>query len=200
MFSQNDEERLVLDFFGSFRGRFLDVGAYDGKTFSNTRALALAGWGGVAVEASACAARKLEALYADRSDVLALHAALTEVDNGNHVELWETPDALSTTETAHREKWGAYTRFERILVPSISVPALVGKLGEPYHFVSVDTEGTSVPLAIVLLRHLEARWPGFVALACVEHDGRFDELRAAFEPLRFRELARNGENLLFGRR
>ena len=52
MFSQRDEEQVILDHFGDRVGTFLDVGAYDGITFSNTHALALKGWSGVCVEAS----------------------------------------------------------------------------------------------------------------------------------------------------
>lgn len=50
MYSQNDEEKVIVDFFGSKIGRFLDIGAYDGVTLSNTRKLLELGWSGVMVE------------------------------------------------------------------------------------------------------------------------------------------------------
>lgn len=51
MYSQNDEERFILEFF-KFQptGRFLDVGAFDGISISNTRRLLELGWSGVLVE------------------------------------------------------------------------------------------------------------------------------------------------------
>lgn len=58
-FSQNREQRIILDFFGAHRGTFLDIGANDGVTLSNTRALALLGWSGILVEPAPMAYRKL---------------------------------------------------------------------------------------------------------------------------------------------
>jgi hypothetical protein len=37
MYSQNNEEQLILDYFGPvFKGTCLDLGANDGETLSNT--------------------------------------------------------------------------------------------------------------------------------------------------------------------
>jgi hypothetical protein len=33
MYSQNDEERFIVDFFAGRTGRFLDIGAFDGVRF-----------------------------------------------------------------------------------------------------------------------------------------------------------------------
>ncbi len=49
-FSQNNEQEIILDYFGDFKGRFLDIGAYNGVDLSNTRALLELGWTGVMVE------------------------------------------------------------------------------------------------------------------------------------------------------
>lgn len=50
MYSQHNEEEVILDFFGNAKGKFLDVGAHDGETHSNTLALAERGWAGVLME------------------------------------------------------------------------------------------------------------------------------------------------------
>ncbi len=50
MYSQNDEERVILELVGDGKGRFLDIGAFDGVMFSNTRALVERGWCGICVE------------------------------------------------------------------------------------------------------------------------------------------------------
>lgn len=49
-YSQNDEERVLVELFNGFTGKFLDVGAYDGVEMSNTRKLLELGWSGVLVE------------------------------------------------------------------------------------------------------------------------------------------------------
>lgn len=49
-YSQNNEQEIILNYFGDFKGRFLDIGAYNGVDISNTRALLELGWSGVLVE------------------------------------------------------------------------------------------------------------------------------------------------------
>ena len=47
MYSQNNEEEIIVAEFermGVTTGRFLEIGAYDGKGFSNTFRLAQLGW------------------------------------------------------------------------------------------------------------------------------------------------------------
>ncbi len=51
MYSQNDEEEFLIKHFAGKKGRFLDIGAFDGMTMSNTRRLLELGWSGVMVEA-----------------------------------------------------------------------------------------------------------------------------------------------------
>lgn len=50
MNSQYNEEEIILKFFGNFKGKFLDIGAFDGITGSNTRTLAESGWSGTLIE------------------------------------------------------------------------------------------------------------------------------------------------------
>jgi len=52
MYSQNNEEQIILNYLGDSTGHFLDIGAFDGITFSNTYELVKRGWTGVMVEAS----------------------------------------------------------------------------------------------------------------------------------------------------
>lgn len=49
-YSQNDEQDFILRYFGGSKGRLLEVGAFDGIQFSNTRALLESGWSGVLIE------------------------------------------------------------------------------------------------------------------------------------------------------
>ena len=70
-FSQGGEQPAILAALkGIKQGRVLDVGAADGSTFSNSRALIEQGWGGVLIEPEAAAFLKLHDLYQDRDDVL----------------------------------------------------------------------------------------------------------------------------------
>ena len=44
MYSQNNEEQVILDYFGNKIGNLLDIGANDGITLSNSRKLIELGW------------------------------------------------------------------------------------------------------------------------------------------------------------
>lgn len=59
MFSQFQEEEIIIRFFGDRIGCFLDIGAWDGISLSNTRALAISGWSGLLVEPDPNAFSKL---------------------------------------------------------------------------------------------------------------------------------------------
>ena len=39
MYSQNQEEEVIVSYFGNKIGNLIDIGAYDGITFSNSRKL-----------------------------------------------------------------------------------------------------------------------------------------------------------------
>jgi len=52
IYSQNLEQNYILEYFKDRRGTFIDIGANDGLTLSNTRALVELGWRGVFVEPS----------------------------------------------------------------------------------------------------------------------------------------------------
>ena len=67
MYSQNSEENIILNFFkGQRNGTFLDIGANDGRTFSNSLALAEKGWVGSCIEASPKALVRLRAEHYGR--------------------------------------------------------------------------------------------------------------------------------------
>ena len=62
-YSQNNEQEIILNLFKGRTGTFLDIGANDGITLSNTYALSLQGWKGLLVEASPKAYERLVKTY-----------------------------------------------------------------------------------------------------------------------------------------
>ena len=77
-FSQNEEEKYILEYFGDFVGSFLDIGSNDGITFSNTRQLALNGWTGVCIDANREASERCEKLYKGHSGIYVYHWAIAQ--------------------------------------------------------------------------------------------------------------------------
>src|SRR5271157_1849364 len=106
MYSQNREEEFIVDLLdaGKRTGHFLDIGAYDGKTFSNTLRLVELGWSGVCVEPSPTVFPALLKLHAGNERITLVNAAVTAA-NG-FIDFWDAGgDAISTTDQAHRAKW-----------------------------------------------------------------------------------------------
>jgi FkbM family methyltransferase len=76
-YSQWGEQKIIHNFFkDTKRGRFLDLGAFDGITGSNTYGLWMKGWSGVCVEASELNFRKLRATYKATRRIQCVNAAV----------------------------------------------------------------------------------------------------------------------------
>lgn len=185
-FSQRREEEHLLDYFGDSDGTFLDCGAYDGKTFSNIRALAERGWKGVCVEPSSHA---FAAMLKDPPPKAKLvHAALGPTTG--LCSFMESMDAVSSTDRAHVRKWKEHATFTPVFTVSVSVPDFLREFSGPYRFVNIDTEGTSMWLFRELQEHFDRLETEVV---CVEHDG------AAVHLPGWRDIYRSAENVILAR-
>lgn len=195
-YSQNDEQDHVLKFFeGKPAGRWLDLGAYDGRAFSNTLALAELGWGGVCVEPSPGPFLGLLKLHGQRSDIQIVQAAISEKDE------WLTfhdsgGDAISTLSIAHRVKWetGFKTPFTPFQLRAVTMAQLLAKFSTDFAFINLDVEGTNLQL----FKQLPFDAPA-LKLICVEHDYHHDEMGNIAAAYGFKTLTLNGENLLLCR-
>lgn len=201
------EDEAVAEYFGDFVGRFLEIGAVDGKILSNCYLLAQKGWGGVCVEGSH---RWVDAWFKNYAGMLdrvqLVNEALTvgKPRWGTFYDCYEDDTASTVSEhlvslgmsRANNNKIGKYL---------ITVHELLAQYPGPYHFVSIDIDGMSRPLMYDL-------GPSLLALGtraiCVEYlhppnspsgvkeDG---EIRGYLESLGFRHLLTNQENVLMVR-
>lgn len=80
MYSQNNEELYITNYFTGRKGVFADFGANQGTLLSNTYALALHGWSGIAVEPSPDAFKGLRETYKGNVLVELFNCAVGEVD------------------------------------------------------------------------------------------------------------------------
>jgi FkbM family methyltransferase len=188
-YSQNNEQDIILKFFGGATGRFLDLGAYDGVTFSNTYALALKGWSGVAVEGSPNVFVKLQQNVKGLPIELC-QAVVTHGEEG--LVTWhDNVEATATFVEANRAKWAAKTPFTAMTLMTCKVERLVKLYGGQFDFVNIDVEGGSVDL----FKRLVKLMPD-VKLWCVEHDNRVAEVQEALPGAKV--LLHNGENIILG--
>jgi len=194
VYSQNNEEQIILDLFKDEIGTFLDIGACDGKLCSNTLALVERGWSGVLVEPSPGTFHALYKRHGQNPKLQLVNAAI-----GTHSHLaqfwdsWETAPGYGTTEPLNRDRWtGLVGEWQRFIIPLFPfAELLLNYRHQPFDFVSIDTEGTSFQLLQILLAsHQKPR------VICIEHDGCLQNCIKAAVPHGYREVTWNAENLI----
>ena len=188
-YSQNEEESIILQYFDS-PGRLLDIGAYDGRTFSNSLALLERGWHGVLVEASP---RVFTHLMTNTAHVsVDLVNACIVPDELDLVTFYDNMGAVATMNDANHERWKERAEFIPITVMTTNVSRLLKRFGTSYDMVNIDVEGGSVDLFEALLPRMPE-----VRMWIVEHDGMMDRCKQLMEGW---EVAySNGENIIFTR-
>jgi FkbM family methyltransferase len=169
LYSQSDEEEVILRLLGDTPGVLLDVGAWDGMTFSNSLALIEKGWQAVMVEPSCYAFKMLLERHGENPRINLVNA-LVGLENGL-VPFWNSRgDGVSTTEAAHREAWAQAVPFNGpAWLPQVTFADLFHKFPilADAQFVSIDTEGTAERLFSDLI-HCGLFTPRVI---CVEYTG-----------------------------
>lgn len=151
MFSQNKEEEVVINYFKSYKGTFLDCGSNDGITLSNTHALALKGWQGVCIEPSPKAFQSLQDLYLQNDKIHCINVAVSNYlgkadfyDSGTHLNKGDLA-LLSSLDKEEIKRWGKTTTFDKIQVDVVDFKTLLNL--SPYKtfdFISLDIEGAEI--------------------------------------------------------
>lgn len=145
MYSQGNEEQIILDYFKDFKGKLLDIGANDGKTFSNSLALIELGWSATLVEPSVTAFEKLKELHKDNELVYLENIAigkengfLTLYESGHHLKNKSDVALLSSLNESETIKWkkvGVDFKEYKVDVCCYS------EIEDNYDFITIDAEG-----------------------------------------------------------
>jgi FkbM family methyltransferase len=169
VFSQHDEQLHILKHAGS-SGRLLDIGAFDGKTFSNSLALIENGWGGVLVEPSIGPFKALLALHGGNGRISLVHSAISR--KSEFCKFWGTNDGVSTLSEAHHDKWREATEFaEPYYLRTVTLVELLDYFPGHFDFLNIDTEGSSAELMVEWFTTVVALKRMLPKVICVEHDG-----------------------------
>lgn len=196
MFSQSDEERVILDYFGAYRGTFLDLGCNDGKTLSNTYALSLLGWSGVLVDASPRAFERIE----KRDGLYAFNLALGKEDgtivlseSGSHLS--DDDIALvSTINPSEKTRFERTTEFTNVEVGCMKWESFINYCPiKTFDFISMDIEGSEMDvLPFMDLSKTQ--------LICIEWNSK-QTLKNEYERYLsgFKLIHTTPENLIYGR-
>lgn len=153
MHSQNKEEQVILNYFGSTTGTFIDIGANDGITFSNTRALAERGWQGILVEPSPRAYLKLKNLYTGHKGFYLYPYAIS--DHNGKAMLQEsgtlcTPNDIGLVSTFHsheKERFQSVVEYKPVEVETFRWKTFLNRLKfKTFDMISIDVEGDEMSI------------------------------------------------------
>jgi FkbM family methyltransferase len=189
-YSQHGEQALILQFFeGQPPGRFLDLGAYDGLTDSNTRALSDRGWHGVCVEACPATFVRLVENHRDNPKIECVNAAV--MPRPGLVRLHDCMSPCTTARVDHHVHEHVRRQY---WVTGITIPKLRESLNfhGAWDFVSLDIEGVDLDVLIAagdwLLRGTQLVCVEDTIPGCPFDDRYYDELRAVLARLGFTRL------------
>jgi len=198
-YSQKDEEQVIVQLAERQRlmpGRFLDIGAYDGKTFSNTLRLVELGWSGVCVEPSPSVFVGLMKCHAEHPGITLVNAAV-DVESG-WAEFYDSGgDAVSTSDPCHAVKWtqNAGVKFTKFHLFTLSIAELFLRFGTDFDFINIDVEGNNWKLFCAMPWNMLTR----TRIVCVEYDAQADQMMKLMAEHSFAVAHRTSENLIFSK-
>lgn len=198
MYSQNNEDEIIAGLVGERKnGSFLDIGAYNGKTFSNTlRLVTDLKWGGVCVEPAPGPFKDLLELHGKNPAIKLINVAVSAT--GGWAEFWDSNgDAVSTLDPAHQKKWkaGYNVDFRPYRLFAVSVENLLSETGTDFDLVNLDVEGLNWQLFCALPERLLLR----ASVVCIEHDNRIADITQRLARYGYAQRASNGENIILSR-
>ena len=201
MYSQNNEEQIVTRYFGNTGGTFLDIGANDGITLSNTFALSNIGWAGTLVEASPKAFARLQECYQHMKGYELIHTAVGAHngkvildESGEHLGKGDVA-LLSTIKPTEKDRWLDHV-FNQVTVPCVNFAGMMCLTKhKKFDFISMDIEG----MELDVLPQMDLQKMGCKML-CVEFNGqRQDEYDDIVLPQGYKLIHKNAENLIYAK-
>lgn len=149
-YAQNGEDIILARFFSDVpHGFFVEAGAYDGVTYSNTYLLEKRGWDGMCIEPNP---RSYERCCMNRT-ATCLQAALVEYKSQRTTTLLVPEmEILATLSTEHDAEIGIihknvnaeFNGYKRISVPALTLDSILRRFNAvDIDLLSVDTEWTN---------------------------------------------------------
>lgn len=210
-FSQYGEDVPILNYIYSnnlTKGKLLEIGAFDGIGFSNTRALLLdnPGWKATFIEPSSFCFVKLFEIYKmepSRFDLLNLAVVPeNQLNNSPILEFHDNPMSAVSSSIANLtmvygrdlNSNGEVVNPRKIYVGKVGMKEILEKFG-PFDFINIDVEGYSAELA---LQEWFSPLTYGCKLLCIETDGQTSQLDNKFISYGYEKLLDNGTNVVYG--
>ena len=206
---QNQEDRIVYEYFNGFMGSLLSIGENTGTVISNCRALIENDWGGILVEPSPKAFRSLFHRYYNHSKVWCFNAAISDYtgkatfyESGEHLGVGDVA-LLSTLDKNELKRWeGTNNKFEETEVLVWDFNELQKKVtntgrSNKYQFINVDAEGLDLKILYQMdLKELDCQ------CLCIEHNGNpevFHRIECHAIDFGLKQIAVNPENVIYAK-
>lgn len=180
-YSQHKEQQVILDYFKGFFGTLLDIGANDGKTFSNSRALLEKGWYGVLVEPCEKTFKQLVKNCEPFSQQVLLHN-VGIADYCGDATFYESGSLCSPKDHAlvssmkvhETDRWRRKSKpsdpiveFTKTTIPVIDFATLLkNSQCDTIDFITIDVEGMEVEI----LRQIDIKALN-CKMICIEYNG-----------------------------
>jgi len=204
-YSTEGEDDALLAYFkskGIERGRFLDIGAANGITLSNTHLLALAGWTGVCIDANAQELFNLNNLYWDNPNIEIVQGCISE--SRGLKEFWNAKEANTSTSSRRMQERGrSRVGARQCWVAGFTLDDIWKQFGHDFQFINIDLEDGTLPI----MRNLPTESLEHCKAVCIEHlredlyfgEDEEAEIKAWGEAKGFTVLKRTDENVVLCR-
>lgn len=193
-YSQNNEQDIILAYFGNTKGTFLDIGAHDGISLSNTRALVELGWDGVMVEANEEIFDTLKNNYTNSKNVHLINRAVGD-SNGESI-FYQNDTYYSTFSQTDVKRWVSDPNitFKEVSLTMVDFKSLMDLSPiKMFDFISLDIEGMEPKV----LPQMDLIDLGCKCI-CIEWNGNnFDLYDGYLRAHGLRQIHSNAENLIY---
>lgn len=198
--SQNNEEQVILDYFGDHIGTFIDIGCNDCLTFSNSRALALRGWKGIFVDPIPEPLNRCKELYKGYKGFYFYEFAITDHNGKKTIDasgsLCSPADVglVSTFHPHEKARFDKSVKYFPLEVKTFKWKTFLNRLRiKEFDFINLDVEGDE----LFILPEMDL---SKVRAICIEWNSR-PELKTEFEKYLdgFKLIYTSGENLIYAR-
>lgn len=195
MYSQNNEELHIVNYFKDFKGKFLDIGGFNPFTFSNTRRLYELGWSGIYIEPSPICFQSFVNEYSTEPKITLINKAVVTDDRKKIVFYESGGDAVSTTKEEHKNKWQiSGSKFSTIEVDTIKIDQIEKEFSD-IDFLSLDVESTNLEI----FNSFTDAFLQNIKCICIEHDSYFLHISKRLAGLGFDIIDINPENIILAK-
>lgn len=205
MYSQNNEDDILTKILPK-EGVLIEIGAFDGKTASNSLLLIERGWGAFLVEPSPIAFSKIVTLHGNNKNVEMLNCAILpnseEKNKFKIIDFYESEMSLiSTTSKEFSEndcvkKGNPWNNppYKKILTTGIEIDVILERVVEKWNridFLSIDAEGISsdIVMSIDFNRYN-------IKCLCVEIGKNIEKEHSHLQNFGYKMVQRTPENLI----